>query len=72
MRNVAEQNSGLSDYIYDEKSAMYYSQSTGHLYDPVWPYFIFKLCIIFFFNVPKLKYQCYYVKQSYVINLILC
>ncbi|KAG8176199.1 hypothetical protein JTE90_004737 [Oedothorax gibbosus] len=35
VRNVAEQTSGLSDYIYDEKSAMYYSPSTGHYYDPV-------------------------------------
>ncbi|CAL1265418.1 unnamed protein product [Larinioides sclopetarius] len=32
---VAEQNSGMSDYIYDEKCSMYYCRSNGNYYDPI-------------------------------------
>ncbi|XP_042903504.1 angiogenic factor with G patch and FHA domains 1 isoform X2 [Parasteatoda tepidariorum] len=35
VREVAEQNSGISDYIYDEKYQMYYSTSTGYYYDAI-------------------------------------
>ncbi|GIY13674.1 angiogenic factor with G patch and FHA domains 1 [Caerostris darwini] len=32
---VAEKSCGMSDYIYDEKSAMYYCKSNGNYYDPI-------------------------------------
>ncbi|GFT05710.1 angiogenic factor with G patch and FHA domains 1 [Nephila pilipes] len=32
---VAEQSSGMSDFVYDEKSSMYYCKSNGYYYDPI-------------------------------------
>ncbi|GFY63037.1 angiogenic factor with G patch and FHA domains 1 [Trichonephila inaurata madagascariensis] len=32
---VAEQSIGMSDFIYDEKSSMYYCKSNGYYYDPI-------------------------------------
>ena len=44
VKQVVEEHTNMSDYIYDESYRMYYSPSTGYFYDAVSTLNIFYFC----------------------------
>lgn len=41
VKQVVEEHSNMSDYVYDETYRMYYSKSTGYYYDSVSNFYLY-------------------------------